>query len=194
SIYEQERIAIEILANRVDVEIDRALDPKSKIELNVKTPLPQYIPEPISETLPIKRETENLQAEIQTDILRPKRGFEIRFLVKERSRVKGVRLDILRREDVICKGTKLDSKIVINEKHVPITSNDFDHWLEETIHHDWSTVIPFESRLIKTSLVLKVVMEVGLSLDPFIEFPLRLSGEKPKEELTDDHTDFNLDW
>ncbi len=176
------------------VEIDRALDPKSKIELIVKSPHPNYIPEPIPEPMPIRKETEYLQAEIPTNILRPKKGFVVRFLVLERSRVKGIRLDILRKEDVICRSRKLDSKIVISEKHIPITNNDFERWIEETIHHDWSTVIPFESKLINTSLVLKVVLEVGLSIDPFIEFPLRLSGEKPKEDPSDDFTDIDLGW
>lgn len=176
------------------VEIDRALDPKSKIELNVKLPPPKYIPEPVPESMPIRKETEYLQAEIPTNIIRHKKGFAVRFLVNERPRVKGIRLDILRKEDVVCRSRKLDSKVVISEKHIPITSNDFERWIEETIQYDWSTVIPFESKLINTSLVLKVVLEVGLSLDPFIEFPLQLSGEKPKEGISDDFTDIDLGW
>ncbi|KXH73523.1 MAG: hypothetical protein AM326_10610 [Candidatus Thorarchaeota archaeon SMTZ-45] len=176
------------------IEIDRALDPKSKIQLNVKSKLPQYIPEPVPEPLPIGKETDNLQVEIPTNILRPKRGFEIRYLVMERSRIKGLRIEILRREDIICKGNKLDSKIGITEKRIPLTSNDYGRWIDETIHFDWLTMIPFAGKLIKTSLLLKVVLEVGLSIDPFVEFPLQTSGEKLRDDLRIDSTDMEFEW
>ncbi len=176
------------------VEIDRAFDPKSKIELNVKSYPPKYIPEPVAELVPIRKETDNLQVEIPTNILRPKKALEIRFLVKERSRIKGVRIEILRQEDVICKGSKLDSKISINEKHVPVMSEGYDRWIEESINMDWSTLVPFEGKLIKTSLVLKVVLEVGLSLDPSIEFPLKLSGDRIDEDIHTESIDMGFDW
>ncbi len=176
------------------VEIDRALDPKSKIELAIKSRPPPYIPEPISESEPIGKQVEHLQVEIPTDILRPNKGLQVRFLVKERPRIKGVRIDILRREDIVCKGSKLDSKIVISEKHIPITFNDFDKWIEETILLNWSSLNPFKGKLIKISPVLKVVMEVGLALDPFVEFPLRLSGEEKSHDELFDSSDLDLGW
>jgi hypothetical protein len=175
------------------VEVDRSRDPKSKLILLVYGLSPPYIPEPL-DRLPLMEEKEYLQAEIPTDILRPNKGLEVRFLVKERSRIKGVRIDIVKREDVVCQGRNLNSSSGISEKHIPLTFNDFNRWKEETILEDWSSMVPFEGKLIKSSLYLKVVLEVGLSLDPFIEFPLQLSGEGEKEEDIFEATEMDFGW
>ncbi|MHA1963712.1 MAG: sporulation protein [Candidatus Thorarchaeota archaeon] len=175
------------------VEVDRAKDPKSKLKLIVYGRAPPYIPEPLDQ-LPLREEREHLQAEIPTDILRPNKGLVVRFLVKKRSRIKGVRLDIMKREDVVCQGRNLDSNRGFSEKRIPISFNKVDRWIEETIHEDWSSMVPFEGKLIKSSLVLKVVLEVGLSLDPFVEFPLRLSGEGEKEDDLFESIEIDLGW
>lgn len=175
------------------VEVDRALDPKQKIPLVVKNRPPEFIPEQ-SDQLPIRKEDEHIQAEIPTDIVRPRKGFVVRFLVKERSRIKGVRLDIIRQEDAICQRRELDSKKELYQKQIPISYNEYGTWIEETIHEDWLTYIPFEGKLIKTSLLLKVVLEIGLAMDPEIWFPLRLSGEKGKDDDQFDVIEMDLGW
>lgn len=175
------------------VEVDRANDPKSKFKLIVVGQSPSYIPEPL-DRLPLREEKEHIHAEIPTDIIRPKKGLVVKFLVKERSRIKYVRLDIVKREDIVCQGRNLDSKTGFSEKHIPITFNEFDRWIEESVHEDWSSIVPFEGKLIKTTLFLKVVLELGLSFDPFIEFPLRLSGEGEKEEDLFDTIEMDLGW
>ncbi len=175
------------------VEVDRANDPKSKMKFTVYGRAPPYIPEPL-DRLPIGEEKEHIQAEIPTDILRSNKGLVVKFRVKERSRIKGVRLDIVKKEDIVCQGRNLDSTVGISEKRIPITYNEFDQWVEETIHEDWSTMVPFEGKLIKTSLYLKVVLEVGLAFDPSIEFPLYLSGEGEKEEDIFDAIEMDFGW
>ena len=175
------------------VEVDRAMDPKSKINLIVYGVTPPYIPEPM-DRLPIREDKEHLQAEIPTDILRPNKGLVVRFLVKERSRIKGVRIDIVKREDVVCQGRNLDSTSTVSWKRIPITFNEFDRWVEESIHEDWNSMIPLESKLIKSTLFLKVVLEVGLAVDPFIEFPLQLSGEGEKEDDLFEAIEMDLGW
>jgi hypothetical protein len=175
------------------VEVDRALDPKQKIPLVVKSKPPEFIPEQLDQ-LPIRKEDEHIQAEIPTDIVRPRKGFVVRFLVKERSRIKGVRLDIIRQEDAICQRRELDSRKELNQKRIPISYNEYGTWIEETIHEDWLTYIPFEGKLIKASLFLKVVLEIGLAMDPEIWFPLRLSGEKGKDDDLFDVIEMDLDW
>jgi hypothetical protein len=175
------------------VEVDRALDPKSKLKLDVYSRPPPFIPEALDQ-MPIRDEKEHIQAEIPTDIIRPKKGLVVRFLVKQRSRVKCVRLDIIKREDIICQGRNLDSTSAISEKRIPISFNQFDRWIEETIHEDWSSIIPFEGKLIKSSLQLKVVLEIGLSLDPALWFPLQLSGEREKEDDVFDSFEIDLGW
>ena len=177
----------------VVVEVDRAMDPKSKTKLNVYGHSPPYIPEPL-DRLPLREEKEYLQAEIPSDILRPNKGLVVSFLAKERSRVKGVRLDIVKREDVVCQKRNMDSTSTISEKRIPITYNEFGRWIEETVIEDWSSMIPFEGKLIKASLSLRVVLEVGFAIDPFIEFPLRLSGERAKEDELFDSIEMDLGW
>ena len=175
------------------VEVDRANDPKAKLKFTVYGHTPPYIPEPL-DRLPIGEEKEHLQAEIPTDILRPNKGLVVKFRVKVRSRIKGIRLDILKREDIVCQGRNLDSTTALSEKHISITYNEFDQWIEETIHEDWSNMVPFEGKLIKTSLYLKVVLVVGLAFDPYIEFPLQLSGKGEKEEDLFDTIEMDLGW
>ncbi|MFW9963534.1 MAG: hypothetical protein ACFFCX_08225 [Candidatus Sifarchaeia archaeon] len=174
-------------------EVDRALDPKSKRDLRIGTFPPPYIPEPLDQA-PLREEKENLQAEIPTDIIRPNREFVVRFMVGERSRIKGVRLDIAQREDVSCQGRSLNSMKLVREKHIPITYNDYERWIEETLFEDWNTLLPFEGKLIKSSIVLKVVLEIGLSLDPSIELPLKLSGEEKTEDIQFESIDLDFGW
>ena len=50
------------------------------------------------------------------------------------------------------------------------------------------------AKLIKTSLVLKVIMEVGLAIDPSLEIPLKVSGKKTKEEADSDSIEMDLEW
>lgn len=175
------------------VEVSRALDPKSKMELMVYARLPQYIPEPLDQ-LPLRQEEDHIHAEIPTDVIRPGKGLEVRFLVKDRSRIKGVRLDIAKHEEVVCQGRNLDSTKTISEKQIPIMFNQFDRWIENSVMEDWTAIAPFEGKLIKSTLILKVVLEIGLSLDPSIEFPLRLSGEKKKDDELFDTFEMDLGW
>lgn len=178
----------------VVIEISRAIDTKSKTNLIVASRPPQYIPEAGPESQPIRREKEQLLIELPTDIVRPNRDFDVRVCVRERPRVKGVRVEIHRREDVMCQGNKLDSNILIMDRRIPIADSDWDRWIDEAVNFDWGTVTPFVAKLIKTSLVLKVVMEIGLAIDPSIEIPLKVSGEKVKDEADSDSIDLGLEW
>lgn len=175
-------------------EISRAKDTKSKSNLIVTSRPPLYIPEPGPESPPIRREKEQLLVELPTDIVRPNRDFDVRVCVRERPRVKGVRIEIHRREDVVCRGNKLNSTILVMNKQIPIGYSDFDRWVDEAVRFDLSTVIPFVAKLIKTSLVLKVIMEVGLAIDPSLEIPLKVSGKKTKEEADSDSIEMDLEW
>jgi len=175
------------------VELDRALDPKEKVPFEILASPPKYIPEPM-DRLPIRKVEEHIEAEIPTDIIRPGKGLVIRFLVRERSRIKGVRLDIVRKEDATCQKRELDYRRELNQKRIPITFNDFGRWIDESIHEDWLAYPPFEGKLIKSSLHLKVVLEVGLSLDPEIWFPLQLSGEGEKDEDLFEAIEMDLGW
>ena len=101
------------------VEVDRARDPKSKIDLNILAPQPPHIPEPLDQE-PIREEREHIIGELPTNIIRPPKGLVVRFLVRERSRIKGVRLDIVKHEEVMCQGRNLDSMSETNQRHICI--------------------------------------------------------------------------
>jgi hypothetical protein len=175
------------------VEVDKAMDPKSKIQFDVYSKPPSYIPEPL-DRLPTREEREHLYVELLSDILRPNKGLVVRFLAKERSRIKGVRIDIVKRDYITCRGTNLNSSSAVSETRIPISFNEFDRWIEETIHEDWNSAVPFEGNLIRSTLELKVVLEVGLSMDPYIEFPLQLSGEGEKEDDLFDSIEMDFGW
>ena len=174
------------------VEVDRALDPKVKVPLDVKVRPPEFIPDSMGQSM--SEEKEHISAEIPTDIVRPGKGLTVKYIVKERSRVKGIRIDTVRLEEATCQGRELTSKTELNEHRFPVSFNSFDRWFEESILEDWMVHAPFEGKLIKSSLHIKVVLEIGLSLDPEIWFPLRLSGEGKEEEDLFDAFEMDLGW
>ena len=45
--------------------------------------------------------------------------------------------------------------------------------------------VPFRSKLLRTSYSLKVVLEMKWEIDPFVTCRIKISGERPEDEVED---------
>ena len=165
------------------VEMSWTLDPKMTRQFNVLPVHPEYIPEPDGYS-PVNKDENKIHIELQSDILRINKGIPVRFMVEEHSRVNGVRLEVRRKESVKCGGSEDTHHDTLIRKFIPFSPEDFDRWQEEIIGEGWREV-PFISKLIGTTYFLKAILETRWEFDPYVNIPVRISGEKQVEEDED---------
>ena len=165
------------------VEMNWTLDPKMTRRFRVLPIYPDYIPE-LDGYNPVNKDEDKLHIELQSDILRINKGIPVRFMVEEHSRVNGVRLELRRSESVMCANSKSTHDDTLKRKFIPLSSEDFHCWQEEIVGEGWRRV-PLKSKLIATTYFLKVVLEMRWELDPFVNIPVRISGEKSDEDADD---------
>jgi len=160
------------------VEMDWAIDPKITRRFRVLPIQPIYLSEPDGYN-PVNKDTGILHTEIQSDILRIKKGIPVRFMVEEHSRASAVRLR--RREYAKCRGSKGTHDVTILRKIISFTAGEFHRWREEVIGEGWKRV-PIQSKLLRTSFFLRVVLEMKWDFDPDVTYRIKVSGEKIEEE------------
>ncbi|MHA2148510.1 MAG: hypothetical protein ACXAAN_07695 [Candidatus Thorarchaeota archaeon] len=165
------------------VEMDWTIDPKLTRRFRVLPVHPAYIPE-LNGYDPKNQDINELHVELQSDVLRMKQGIPIRFMVDENSRVTGVRLEVRRREYAKCRKSERTHDVTVRKKFIPLSTNEFHRWREEIVGEGWRRV-PFQSKLLKTEYMLKVVLEMKWELDPFVTYRIKISGEKPEKEVED---------
>lgn len=173
------------------VEMDWRVDPKMTRRFRVLPFHPTYIPE-LEGYNPKKKKTDVLHVELPSDILRMRAGIPIQFLVEEKPRVTGVRIEIIRRESAMCRRRKSNHDTTISRKFIPLSSQDYNRWNEVIVGADWRRV-PFKSKLMATSYYLKIVLELKWASDPFVTFKIKISGEKPEEKAEDIFDDLAID-
>ncbi|TFG32972.1 hypothetical protein EU527_09005 [Candidatus Thorarchaeota archaeon] len=167
------------------VEVNWTLDPKCKKEFRVLQNRPPYIEDSIG-LEPSTITDDELQVQLDEKCLRLDTGINVQFKVKERSRVRGVRFEIIREEDAVCRSRTLNRKSAIVRKIYPIASDDFGRWLDINIGEKWRYHLPFLSGLFKITYFLKVTLDVGLDFDPSIEFPLKFSDIVPERDVLEE--------
>jgi hypothetical protein len=165
------------------VEMSWTLDPKMTRQFNVLPVHPEYIPEPDGYN-PLNKDEDKFHVELQSDILRINKGIPISFMVEEHSRVNGVRLELRRSESVKCGGREDTHQDTLKRRFIPFSPEDFNRWQEEIFGEGWRQV-PFKSKLIATTYFLKVVLEKRWEFDPYVNIPVRISGEKQVKEDED---------
>lgn len=165
------------------VEMDWTLDPKMTRRFRVLPFQPAYLPE-IDGYNPQNKDTKPLHVELLSDILRIRQGIPVRFMVDEHTRVNGVRVEIRRREYAKCRSRKRTHDVTIVTEFIPLSTGDFHRWKDALVGANWRRV-PFKSKLLRTSYLLRVVLEMRWELDPFVTYRLKVSGEKPEEEVDD---------
>ena len=166
------------------VEVDWALDPKSKQEFHVLQTRPQYLTDDIGgETIP--KSDEGLHIQLSSNILRLDTGILVGFKVDDKKRMRRVRFEIRKREDIKCRWHETSRKTTMREKNYELEPDDWGRWKEIRIGEDWRFHLPFNASLIRVSYLLKVTLEIGLKLDPSIEIPLRFSDFAPDTDAPD---------
>jgi len=166
------------------VEVNWALDPRIKESFNVLQERPPKIPEN-TDIRPLTDASGSLYVHLDSNILRKKRGINVRFRVSERSRVRGVQLEIRRREEAKCYQHSMKQDTIIDDRYCPLTIDDFDIWKEIRLGEGWSHGISFYGDLISVSYHVKVCLDVALGFDPEIIIPLRISDEASFDDMLD---------
>lgn len=167
------------------VEVDWAIDPKDKTLFKVLQNRPQIVDD-TNQLEPSTLSDNELQIELEEDVLRLSSGIKVRFRVKERSRVRGVRCEIIRHEAALCCGRDLDHDTTMVRKFYEIGYNDFDRWLEMDIGENWRYHLPLESMLFTVTYYLKVTLDIGLDFDPSIKYPIKFSDDVPEKDVLDE--------
>ncbi len=164
------------------VEVDWAIDPKYKVTFQVMQKMPPII-EKTDRLEPSTLSEDELQIELEEDVLRLSSGIKVRFRVKERGRVRGVRCEIIRHESISCRGLSPNHDGTMVRKFFEIGYNEFDRWLEMNIGENWKYHLPLQSELFDVTYFLKVTLDVGLAIDPSIKYPLRLSDDVLEKDI-----------
>ena len=167
------------------VEVDWAIDPKCKRQFRIIQSKPPIIEAPDSLEPPTLQDDE-LQIELEENIIRLDKGIKIRFKVRERSRVRGVRFEIVRREVARCHSRELKHDSVVVRKFYPVSYDDFDRWMETDIGKNWKYDLPLASYLFEVTYYLKVTLDVGLDFDPSIRCPVKFSDILPERDVLEE--------
>lgn len=167
------------------VEVDWALDPKMTREYLVLQNRPPYIPEIVDASTP-SESVEGLRARLDNNILRMDTGILARFNIDDKKRIRGVRFDIVKRENAKCGWRNLKNDSSVRKKFIELGPDDWGRWQEIQIGEEWRYHLPFESLLFQVSYHLKVTLEIGWELDPSIFFPLRFSDFAPEKDVLDE--------
>ena len=170
------------------VEVDWVVDPKMTEEYQVIQHRPPYIPE-IVDTAAISKSNKGLHIQLDEDCVRMDKGILVRFKVDDKSRMRGVRLEIRKREDAKCGWSDVDNSVTVGRKFHELNLDDWGRWIEIRIGENWRNHLPFRSQLFRISYHLKVTLEIDLGLDPSIKIPLLISDsapEAPEENVLDE--------
>ncbi len=166
------------------IEVSWAVDPRKKQSFIVLQERPPKIPENV-EIRPVTDKSGKLYVQLDSNILRMKQGIKVRFNVGEKGRVRGVQIEIRRREETRCYQHIMNQDTIIDHRYCPLTTEDFDTWREVRLGEGWSYDMSFYGDLISVSYHLKVSLDVALAFDPEVIIPLRISDEVPIDDVLD---------
>jgi hypothetical protein len=167
------------------VEVNWALDPACREPFIVLQERPPSLLE-VSDARFTSQTSGHLHVQLDSNLLWMYRGISVRFMVSERSRVRGVRFEIIKREDALCQGHSMVSHTTILRRFYPISPSDFESWKEVRIGEAWDQYIPFRGDLISISYFLKISLDVSLGLNPDVVVPLQFSDDVPVGDVLDD--------
>ena len=166
------------------VEVNWALDPKMTEEYRVLQERPLARPE-IIDTTAISKTENGLQVQLDENYVRLDSGILVRFKVDDRKRMRAVRVEIIKREDVKCGWSDAKNESSVRRKYIELNPEDWGRWKEIRIGEKWQYHLPFQSLLFNMSYHLKVTLEIGWDFDPEIKIPLRISDNAPEEDVLD---------
>lgn len=166
------------------VEVNWTLDPKVKESFYVLQERPPKIPSNI-DIRPLTDTSGSLHVQLDSNVLRKKRGINVRFMVSKRSRLRGIQLEIKRREEAKCYQFSMKQDTILDDRYYPLSTDDLGIWKEIRLGEGWSHELAFCGNLISVSYLIKVCLDVSLGFDPEVIIPLRISDEAPFDDVLD---------
>lgn len=166
------------------IEVNWAADPRTKRSFNVLQERPRNTPI-YHEIRPLTDKSGKLHVQLDSNILRMKQGIKMRFSVSERGRVRGVQVEIRRREEARCYQHVMKQDTILDHRYCPLTTDDFDTWKDVRMGEGWSYDMSFYGDLISVSYHLKVSLDVSFGFDPEIIIPLQILDEASIDDVLD---------
>jgi hypothetical protein len=167
------------------VEVNWALDPTSEESFFVLQEGPPSLHE-IFDVRRLNQTSGHLHIKLDSNAILMNRGIRVRFMVSERPRVKGVRFEILKKEEALCQHHVVTNDETVAFEFYPISPADFESWKEVQVGETLDCHLPFRGELISVSYFLKVSLDVSLGRDPDVVIPLRFSEDVPVEDVLDE--------
>jgi len=157
---------------RAKVEMSWALDPKTEIQVPVKTETPVLQPVSLRDSL-VEDAMRLLEVEVERDVVSPGAPIRLEVRLGDQIDFRGLRCEILHEERVSPKGKEERHRMELAEwyaeefrlpRHIPI---------EIEMHTKDSWPHAFQSVLITCTYILKVTLDIAWRLDKVVEIPLR---------------------
>jgi hypothetical protein len=178
---------------RAKAEISWAIDPVCQLPIHVRQRIPVLKPEPLQAEI-IEDNRPAIAIEIPRDVLRYDDSFTHRFRAVRDCNMRGVRTVLQYIEFVSPRGRDKKTTHTLVEN---FTGKEelIERWWKDLsflVQREWP--VAFESRLITTWYVLKVVMDVPWMLDQDVIIPLRWSGGSREEAETGDEVEADKEF
>jgi len=174
------------------IEVKWALDPKAEQNIVVVAPPQQHL---VMEEAMIQKEIGKegihlLRVEVESDIIRRGNDFRFRFLVGSEANFRGVRVELVRRENVAPQGRETSYDNEMDLQYWEEYRLHRESWVDVTVKTDKEWPEAFKSELIECVYMLKVTLDIRWRLDKSIEVPLKLSTDSREDEFGTSIFDF----
>jgi hypothetical protein len=174
------------------IEVKWALDPKTEQKIIVNAPSQQLL---AMEERMVQKEIGKegihlLRVEVGSDTVRRGADFRFRFLVGSEANIRGVRVDLVRRENVAPKGRETSYDNEMDQQYWEEYKLPRESWVDVKVMTEEGWPEAFKSELIECIYILKVTLDIRWRLDKSIEVPLRLSSDIGEDEFGTSIFDF----
>ncbi len=111
----------------------------------------------------------------------------LQIKISKQMNIRGVRIEFLHQEEIHAEGSTKREKQMLHEMFIERDDIPFDEWFDTKIRIGWDTPPVFHSRLIISSLMVKVTLDIPWRFDKSIEFPI-IAGRCIEPKTTNDST------
>jgi hypothetical protein len=156
------------------IEVSWARDPRDSVEISIPMLVSGIVPESEFREATIEHDEEwLLRLQTPNDVINLGDRFTFKLVVSKKTKVNGIRVEIVHREYVAPEGEKETTDKAMNWWTIKGEELPRDVWLDVWLDTHPSWPAPFQSELIRNEYWLKVKLDIPLRIDKSIEIPLK---------------------